>query len=127
MCENTILLSDEFFVVSVDFNLRCFYFPQGNNKLRRHLAEAIAHCCMWGSNRVAFGEARAVAPLARYLKAKDPLVHRATALALYQLSEDPNNCIIMHEHGVVKVRWRLFSYLGFKLLKRFGMIKKRDL
>ncbi|NXL75566.1 ARMC4 protein, partial [Leptocoma aspasia] len=74
-----------------------------NNKLRRHLAEAIAHCCMWGSNRVAFGETKAVAPLARYLKAKDPLVHRATALALYQLSEDPNNCIIMHENGVVKL------------------------
>ncbi|KAM4906325.1 LOW QUALITY PROTEIN: outer dynein arm-docking complex subunit 2 [Sylvia borin] len=74
-----------------------------NNKLRRHLAEAIAHCCMWGSNRIAFGETKAVAPLARYLKAKDPLVHRATALALYQLSEDPNNCVIMHENGVVKL------------------------
>ncbi|XP_030799786.1 armadillo repeat-containing protein 4 [Camarhynchus parvulus] len=73
-----------------------------NNKLRRHLAEAIAHCCMWGSNRVAFGEAKAVAPLARSLKSKDPLVHRATAQALYQLSEDPNNCVIMHENGVVK-------------------------
>ncbi|NXE65918.1 ARMC4 protein, partial [Calcarius ornatus] len=74
-----------------------------NNKLRRHLAEAIAHCCMWGSNRVAFGETKAVAPLARYLKSKDPLVHRATALALYQLSEDPNNCVTMHENGVVKL------------------------
>ncbi|XP_058671991.1 outer dynein arm-docking complex subunit 2 [Ammospiza caudacuta] len=74
-----------------------------NNKLRRHLAEAIAHCCMWGSNRVAFGEAKAVAPLARYLKSKDPLVHRATAQALYQLSEDPNNCVTMHENGVVKL------------------------
>ncbi|NXD25842.1 ARMC4 protein, partial [Spelaeornis formosus] len=74
-----------------------------NNKLRRHLAEAIAHCCMWGTNRVAFGETKAVAPLARYLKAKDPLVHRATALALYQLSEDPKNCVIMHESGVVKL------------------------
>ncbi|NXB59421.1 ARMC4 protein, partial [Struthidea cinerea] len=74
-----------------------------NNKLRRHLAEAIAHCCKWGSNRVAFGETKAVAPLVRYLKAKDPLVHRATAQALYQLSEDPNNCITMNENGVVKL------------------------
>ncbi|XP_068861837.1 outer dynein arm-docking complex subunit 2 isoform X2 [Aphelocoma coerulescens] len=74
-----------------------------NNKLRRHLAEAIAHCCMWSSNRVAFGETKAVAPLVRYLKAKDPLVHRATAQALYQLSEDPNNCITMNENGVVKL------------------------
>ncbi|NXX22472.1 ARMC4 protein, partial [Podargus strigoides] len=75
----------------------------GNDKLRRHLAEAISHCCMWGSNRLAFGETKAVAPLVRYLKSNDPSVHRATAQALYQLSEDPNNCITMHENGVVKL------------------------
>ncbi|NXV12093.1 ARMC4 protein, partial [Cepphus grylle] len=74
-----------------------------NDKLRRHLAEAISNCCMWGSNRIAFGETKAVAPLVRYLKSKDPSVHRATAQALYQLSEDPNNCITMHENGVVKL------------------------
>ncbi|XP_033021245.1 armadillo repeat-containing protein 4 [Lacerta agilis] len=74
-----------------------------NDKLRRHLAEAISRCCMWGSNRVAFGDTKAVAPLVRYLKSSDPEVHRATAQALYQLSEDPNNCITMHENGVVKL------------------------
>ncbi|EOB06180.1 Armadillo repeat-containing protein 4, partial [Anas platyrhynchos] len=74
-----------------------------DDKLRRHLAEAISHCCMWGSNRVTFGESKAVAPLVRYLKSNDPLVHRATAQALYQLSEDPSNCITMHENGVVKL------------------------
>ncbi|NXP82399.1 ARMC4 protein, partial [Ramphastos sulfuratus] len=74
-----------------------------NDKLRHHLAEAISHCCMWGSNRVSFGENKAVAPLVRYLKSNDPAVHRATAQALYQLSEDPNNCVTMHENGVVKV------------------------
>ncbi|XP_073190444.1 outer dynein arm-docking complex subunit 2 isoform X2 [Lepidochelys kempii] len=74
-----------------------------NDKLRRHLAEAISRCCMWGSNRIAFGETKAVAPLVRYLKSNDTSVHRATAQALYQLSEDPNNCITMHENGVVKV------------------------
>ncbi|XP_028940633.1 armadillo repeat-containing protein 4, partial [Antrostomus carolinensis] len=73
-----------------------------NDKLRRHLAEAISHCCMWGSNRVTFGETKAVAPLVRYLKSNDPSVLRATAQALFQLSEDPNNCITMHENGVVK-------------------------
>uniref|UniRef100_W5KDL5 Outer dynein arm docking complex subunit 2 n=1 Tax=Astyanax mexicanus TaxID=7994 RepID=W5KDL5_ASTMX len=73
-----------------------------NDKLRRHLAEAISHCCMWGNNHVAFGEERAVAPLVRYLRSKDPSVHQATALALYQLSRDPNNCITMHESGVVQ-------------------------
>ncbi|XP_040290276.1 outer dynein arm-docking complex subunit 2 [Bufo bufo] len=74
-----------------------------DDKLRRHLADAISSCCRWGNNRVAFGEANAVAPLVRYLKSSDPAVHRATAQALYQLSEDANNCIMMHEHGVVKL------------------------
>ncbi|NXE17478.1 ARMC4 protein, partial [Ardeotis kori] len=74
-----------------------------NNKLRCHLAEAISQCCMWGSNRVTFGETKAVAPLVRYLKTNDPSLHRATAQALYHLSEDPNNCITMHENGVVKL------------------------
>jgi len=76
---------------------------QGDDKLRRYLAEAIACCCTWGSNCVSFGEAGAVAPLVRYLRSNDPLVHRATALALFELSKDPNNCITMHENGVVKV------------------------
>lgn len=78
--------------------------PQNNDKLRRHLAEAISRCCMWGRNRVAFGEHKAVAPLVRYLKSTDTNVHRATAQALYQLSEDADNCITMHENGAVKVR-----------------------
>ncbi|XP_072507923.1 outer dynein arm-docking complex subunit 2 isoform X1 [Notamacropus eugenii] len=74
-----------------------------NDKLRWHLAEAISRCCMWGRNRIAFGEHKAVAPLVRYLRSKDPNVHRATAQALYQLSEDANNCITMHENGAVKL------------------------
>uniref|UniRef100_A0A8I3NLT4 Armadillo repeat containing 4 n=1 Tax=Canis lupus familiaris TaxID=9615 RepID=A0A8I3NLT4_CANLF len=57
-----------------------------NDKLRRHLAEAISRCCMWGRNRVAFGEYKAVAPLVRYLKSND-------------LSEDVDNCITIHENG----------------------------
>uniref|UniRef100_A0A7N8XJX0 Outer dynein arm docking complex subunit 2 n=1 Tax=Mastacembelus armatus TaxID=205130 RepID=A0A7N8XJX0_9TELE len=73
-----------------------------DDKLRRHLAEAIGHCCMWGSNRASFGVSGAVAPLVRYLKSKDSAVHQSTAMALYQLSKDPNNCITMHEKGVVK-------------------------
>uniref|UniRef100_A0A673VLE7 Armadillo repeat containing 4 n=1 Tax=Suricata suricatta TaxID=37032 RepID=A0A673VLE7_SURSU len=74
-----------------------------NDKLRHHLAEAISCCCMWGRNRVAFGEYKAVAPLVRYLKSNDPSVHRATAQALYQLSEEADNCITMHENGAVKL------------------------
>ncbi|KAK9965583.1 hypothetical protein ABG768_004666 [Culter alburnus] len=75
----------------------------GDDKLRRYLAEAIACCCMWGSNCVSFGEAGAVAPLVRYLRSNDPSVHQATARALFELSKDPNNCITMHENGVVKL------------------------
>ncbi|XP_794287.4 armadillo repeat-containing protein 4 [Strongylocentrotus purpuratus] len=74
-----------------------------DDKLRRHLADAIARCCMWGNNRVAFGQNQAVAPLVNYLKSPDASVHCATAEALYQLSRDPNNCITMHESGVVKL------------------------
>lgn len=85
------------------FKNRLFCLLQTDDKLRRHLAEAISRCCTWGNNRVAFGEANAVAPLVRYLKSSDPSVHRATAQALYQLSEDANNCITMHENGAVKV------------------------
>ena len=61
-------------------------------------------CCMWRNNRVAFGEEEAVAPLVTYLHSPDPLVHRATACALHQLSKDPDNCITMHEAEVVQVR-----------------------
>ncbi|RUS87840.1 hypothetical protein EGW08_004373 [Elysia chlorotica] len=73
-----------------------------DDKLRRHLAEAIARCCNWGNNRISFGKERAVAPLVRYLKSKDENVHRSTARALFQLSKNPENCITMHEAGVVK-------------------------
>lgn len=104
MFENAVLLSMKFLLCYISFNLLCFYLLQNNDKLRHHLAEAISHCCMWGNNRVTFGENKAVAPLVHYLKSNDPLVHRATAQALYQLSEDPSNCITMHENGVVKVR-----------------------
>ncbi|XP_017338138.1 outer dynein arm-docking complex subunit 2 isoform X1 [Ictalurus punctatus] len=74
-----------------------------DDRLRRYLSEAIARCCMWGSNRTAFGDAGAVAPLVRYLCSKDPEVHQATAQALFQLSKDPDNCITMHQSGVVKL------------------------
>ncbi|CAB1350269.1 unnamed protein product [Coregonus sp. 'balchen'] len=66
---------------------------------------AIARCCMWGSNRVSFGEGGAVAPLVRYLKSKDSSVHQATAQALFQLSKNPINCITMHENEVVKTKY----------------------
>ncbi|RMX44220.1 hypothetical protein pdam_00005271 [Pocillopora damicornis] len=73
-----------------------------DDRLRQYLAESIARCCTWGNNRVAFGQAGAVPPLVYYLKSKNPDVHRATARALHQLSRDPDNCISMHNSGVVK-------------------------
>lgn len=85
---------------------------QWDDKLRRYLAEAIACCCMWGSNCVSFGEAGAVAPLVHYLRSKDPSVHQATARALFELSKDPNNCITMHENGVVKVLHDLIFHIA---------------
>merc|ERR1711937_675602 len=59
-----------------------------DDRLRRHLAEAIA-------------------PLVKYLHSDDPLVRRATARALHQLSEDPDNCNTMHMVGVVKLLMRM--------------------
>ena len=56
---------------------------------------------------MAFGQEGAVAPLVKYLKSSDAAVHRSTARALHQLSKDPDNCITMHEAGVVKVRIRI--------------------
>ncbi|KAL1790573.1 armadillo repeat-containing protein 4 isoform X3, partial [Sigmodon hispidus] len=69
-----------------------------NDKLKHHLAEAISCCCMWGRNRVAFYEHKVVAPLVCYLKSNDT----NPAQALYQLSEDADNCITMHQNGAVK-------------------------
>lgn len=80
-----------------------------SDKLRRHLAEAIARCCNWGKNREAFGNAKAVAPLVKYLRSKDTDVHRSTASALHELSKHPENCITMHENGVVKVKNQKFK------------------
>ena len=74
-----------------------------NDKLRKHLSEAIARSCHWGNNRVAFGLAGAVAPLVKYLKSPDEQVHCSTARALHQLSMDADNCITMHENGVVQL------------------------
>lgn len=60
-------------------------------------------CCAWRNNRIGFGQNFAVAPLVKYLHSTDESVHRTTACALNQLSCDPDNCITMHEAGVVQV------------------------
>lgn len=76
---------------------------KNDENLRKHLTEAIAQCCKWGRNRELFGKHNAVAPLVRYLKSNNAEVHRSTAKALHQLSKYPENCIVMHENGVVRV------------------------
>lgn len=72
---------------------------------------------------MAFGEYKAVAPLVRYLKSNDPNVHRATAQALYQLSEDADNCITMHENGAVKVL--LIDRLWGSVQMRYMVVGKK--
>ena len=74
-----------------------------NPRLQQHLATAVANCCAWADNRVAFGTAGAVAPLVKDLKGGDGVVHRETARALCQLSRHAGNCVTMHTHGVVKL------------------------
>eukprot|EP00051_Salpingoeca_urceolata_P022545 m.369826 g.369826 ORF g.369826 m.369826 type:complete len:1036 (-) comp19990_c0_seq16:3441-6548(-) len=95
--ENLGIISDHDVVQRLSLLVRT-----SNDKLRQHIADAVAQCCEWGQNRVAFGVEDAVGPLVKYLKSKKPEVHRATARALFQLSKDPDNCITMHESGVVK-------------------------
>ncbi len=82
-------------------------------------------CCTWRNNRIAFGEAQAVAPLVSYLKSPDLDVHRSTACALHQLSKDPDNCITMHEAAVVKVRVCVLTYSGARPLL-YGTIESCD-
>ena len=74
---------------------------QEDDRLRQHLAEAVARCSGYGHNRQTFGKEGAVAPLVKYLKSKNRAVHKSTARALFELSKDPDNCIAMHETGVV--------------------------
>nr|CAD7585746.1 unnamed protein product [Timema genevievae] len=72
-----------------------------DDRLRQHLADAIANCCNWGINCHEFGRLGAIPPLVSYMASKDKNVHRTTAYALHQLSADPFNCITMHHSGVV--------------------------
>ncbi|KAL5961558.1 Armadillo repeat-containing protein 4 [Taenia solium] len=72
------------------------------DSLRRPLAEAVARCCCWATNRSDFGKNGAVEPLVCYLKSEDPAIQCATAKALYQLSRHPENCVVMHAAGAVK-------------------------
>jgi hypothetical protein len=74
-----------------------------DNRLRCQLATAICECCTWGTNRREFGETGAVAPIVEYLRSDDTAVHRATARALMALSQDADNCIVMHSASIVKL------------------------
>ncbi|KAM8882392.1 outer dynein arm-docking complex subunit 2 isoform 1-T1 [Synchiropus picturatus] len=80
-----------------------------DDRLRCYLAQAISHCCLWGSNRTAFGVAGAVAPLVRYLKTDNNSVKQSTAMALYQLSKEPRNCITIHREKGLKILVRLME------------------
>jgi hypothetical protein len=88
-------------------NIKCFYLFQTDETLRRYLTEAIAQCCKWGKNRELFGRHGAVAPLVKYLKSSNLEVHTSTAKALHQLSKNPENCIIMHDAGAVRVSLKI--------------------
>ncbi|XP_067625312.1 armadillo repeat-containing protein gudu [Eurosta solidaginis] len=69
--------------------------------LRENLAAAIASCATFGNNTQELGRLRTVTPIVSYLTSNDPAVHRTTSMALEKLSMDPQNCIIMHQSGVV--------------------------
>ena len=68
-----------------------------------YISETIARCCGWADNRTEFGKNGAVGPLVDYLRSSDFRVKRATVKALYELSAEPDNCVVMHESSAVKV------------------------
>lgn len=78
-----------------------------DDDLRRSLAEAIAYCCEWSSNKEEFGKLGAIEPLVGYMASKDIRVHRSTALALYHLSYHSMNCITMHQVLDLWTAWKL--------------------
>eukprot|EP00743_Colponemidia_sp_Colp-15_P004292 GILK01004630.1.p1 GENE.GILK01004630.1~~GILK01004630.1.p1 ORF type:complete len:826 (-),score=172.80 GILK01004630.1:480-2957(-) len=59
--------------------------------VQKHLAYAIAQCCSYGVNRKTFGKLNGVVPLVDFLRSSDPAVLRSTAVAMLQLSDDPDN------------------------------------
>ncbi|XP_055710057.1 armadillo repeat-containing protein gudu [Phlebotomus papatasi] len=69
--------------------------------LRENLAAAIASCAPYGNNTHELGRLKTVTPIVGYMVSSNPKVHRTTAMALEKLSEDPQNCITMHQSGVV--------------------------
>ncbi|EDS32882.1 armadillo repeat-containing protein 4 [Culex quinquefasciatus] len=69
--------------------------------LRENLAAAIASCAPYANNTQELGRLRTVTPIVGYMVSNNPRVHRTTAMALQKLSEDPQNCITMHQSGVV--------------------------
>lgn len=65
--------------------------------LRENLAAAIASCAPYRTNTQELGRLRTVTPIVGYMVSTNPKVHRTTAMALQRLSEDPQNCITMHQ------------------------------
>lgn len=72
-----------------------------DDMLRENLAAAIASCAPYGTNTKELGVLRTVTPIVGYMVSDNPMVHRTTAMALQRLSEDAQNCITMHQSGVV--------------------------
>lgn len=70
--------------------------------LREHLAAAIASCAPYANNTQLLSDLRTVTPIVAFMTSTEPRVHRTTAMALEQLSHDPQNCITMHQNGVVQ-------------------------
>lgn len=79
--------------------------------MRRYLALAIAYCCELDANCFEFGKLGAVGPLVSYMTSKDEEVHKSTALALHKISQDPFNCVTLHQTQVVQVLITVLFYI----------------
>lgn len=97
MCAQTV------FSFSTDHLAQFFFYFCSHTQILHGTHRLFTECCTWGSNRREFGETGAVAPIVEYLRSDDTAVHRATARALNALSQDADNCIVMHRAGVVRL------------------------
>ena len=86
--------------------------------LREHLAAAVASCAPYGNNTQELGRLRTVTPIVGYMVSNNPRVHRTTAMALQKLSEDPQNCITMHQ--VSKNNFRNVGYFSVTLCSHYS-------
>ena len=66
--------------------------------------DAIANLLNLSKNQEQFGNHRVMIALKNYLNQHDQELYKPLTKAIYDLSLNPSNCIILHEVGIASVR-----------------------